>query len=147
MKQKNHYLGESSIYQKAKMVNKSADAPLSYSGELYSALEDTIFVAFNYRQELFASLYLEGEFSGNLALFDQNLAIQWVRTYIDDFCGDDRKLTLFGNSLGSNAIGFHLISRYSKNLISNAIMQSYSPLFRVSLARLDLVCSTVILLI
>jgi len=124
------YGGKSSIYQEAKMKDKDAYAPLSYSGELFAALHDTIFVAFNYRQELFSSLYLEDEFKGNLALWDQNLALQWTKKHINQFCGDDQSITIFGNSLGSLAIGYHLISIHSNHLISNVIMQSFSPLFR-----------------
>ena len=82
--------------------------------------------------DLFAILNLGNEFGGNLALFDQNLAIQFVKKHIRSFCGDEENLTLFGHSLGSMFTGFHLISRYSRDLISNAILQSGIPLFSAS---------------
>lgn len=52
-----------------------------------------------------------------------------MKQHIARFCGDDENLTLFGNSLGAMATGVHIISKYSKHLISNAILQSSSPLF------------------
>lgn len=76
---------------------------------------------------------MENEFTGNLGLFDQNSVLRWTKKYIGDFCGDDNKLTLFGNSFGSYSTGLHLISRYSKHLINNAIMQSNGGLFQVGL--------------
>lgn len=120
--------GTSSIFQKSPFLDANNRSHLSYNGE-YFATRDTILVSVNFRQELFASLYLEGEFGANLAYFDQNLAIRWVKQHIARFCGDDENLTLFGNSLGAMATGIHIISKYSKHLISNAIMQSSSPLF------------------
>ena len=120
--------GTSSIYQKSPFLDANNESHLSYNGE-YFPTKETILVSVNFRQDLFATLYLEGEFGGNLAGFDQNLAIRWVKKHIMRFCGDDENLTLFGNSLGAMATGVHLISDYSKNLISNAILQSSSPLF------------------
>ena len=116
----------------APLLDQSGQSHLSISGDSFSALHNTIVVTLNYRVDLFASLYLLDELSANLGLFDQNLAIQWVHKYINDLCGDDQKITLFGNSYGSMATGIHIISKYSKDLINNAIMQSASPFFNVS---------------
>ena len=111
-------------------LDENGDAHLIYSADLFPALHNTIVITFNYRQDLFATLYVENKsMRGNLGLFDQNLAIQFAKKYIKDFCGDEDNLTLFGNSYGSMAVGLHLISKYSKNLFKNAIMQSASPLF------------------
>ena len=104
----------------------------TYSGDLFASLHNTILVTINRRHGLFSTLYVEHEFYANLGLFDENLGIQWIKEYIDEFCGDGERLTLFGNSYGSIEIGIHLISKYSKNMIQNAIMQSGSPFFRVS---------------
>lgn len=120
--------GTSSIYQRSPFLDANNRSHLSYNGE-YFPTKDVILVSVNFRQDLFATLYLENEFGANLAGFDQNLAIRFVKKHIHHFCGDDENLTLFGNSLGAMATGVHLISDYSKHLISNAILQSSSPLF------------------
>ena len=116
----------------APFLDEKGQSHLSMSGEMFPALHDTILVTLNYRVELFASLYLLDELPANLGLFDQNLAIQWVHKYINDLCGDEQRITLFGHSYGSKAVGLHIISKYSNDLINNAIMQSNSPLFNVS---------------
>ena len=125
------YGTSNSIYLMAPYLDQENRTHLSHPGDLF-ATHNTVFVTFNYRFDLFATLYLQGELSANLAMFDQNLAIQFVKKHIKDYCGDNEKITLFGNSFGSLATGMHLISRYSKDLIQNAIMQSGSGLFHVS---------------
>lgn len=88
------------------------------------------------RQRLFATLYLnDGEYVGNLALFDQQLAISWTKKHIHEFCGNDEKITTFGQSFGANFLSIQLLSDYSKSLIDNAILQSGFPLFQVRLRR------------
>ena len=127
------YGGKSSIFQMVPFKNENQESDLCYSGESFPALQETILVTFNYRRDLFATLYLEDELSANLQLFDQHLAIQWVKKYISELCGDAERLTLFGNSAGGGAVGYQLISTYSKNLIHNAILQSLVPFPRKSL--------------
>ena len=126
------YGGTSSIYQMSPFLDKFNVSHLNYAGDYFAALHDTIVITFNYRQELFSILYVENVFSGNLGLHDQTLAIQWTKKYIKEFCGNENNLTLFGNSFGANSIALHLFSKYSKNLISNAIIQSYGSLFRIN---------------
>ena len=114
-------------------LDRNNKSHLTLSGDHFAALHNTILVTLNFRADLFSSLYLENEFHGNLALFDQNLAFKWIKQHIGDYCGDERKLTLVGHSQGARAAGLHLVSKYSKDLFNNAIMQSFSPFFMVSL--------------
>lgn len=116
----------------APFVDQNNGSHLYHSGDLFAALQDTIVITLNHRVDLFSTLYVDGEFNGNLVLFDQNLAFNWVKKYIHHLCGDENSLTLFGDSQGGRSIGMHMISNYSKHLFSNGIMQSYSPLFSVS---------------
>ena len=106
---------------------------MTFSGELFAALQETILITFNYRHDLFATLYLEGELNANIQLFDQNLALRWIKKYIGELCGNADRLTVFGHSMGARSLGYHLLSSYSKNLISNAILQSSAPFFQDSL--------------
>lgn len=40
------------------------------------------------------------EFSGNVALFDMNAAIRWVKDYISFFGGDPKQINIIGNCMG-----------------------------------------------
>ena len=98
---------------------------LLYSGELF-AHQETVFVNFNNRVEGWSTLL-----HPNLMLFDQNLAIRWVKSNIDAFCGDGDRITLLGSSLGSITIQYHLISSHSNGLFQNAILGSPPFFFNV----------------
>lgn len=73
-----------------------------------NSTEGIIFVAMNYR--LGALGWLSGpSFQGeggvsNAALYDQRLAIQWVRQNIQLFGGDPNRITLMGESAGGGSI-------------------------------------------
>lgn len=47
---------------------------------------------------------------GNYGLWDQLLAITWVKQNIEWFQGDPEKITLMGESAGAASVGLHLIS-------------------------------------
>jgi len=117
------HLGSNS--QQLPWVDEFGRANLALSGNVFSALHDIILVSLNYRAGLFATLVLGNKLNGNLGLFDQNLAIQWVRKNIGDYCGDAYDITL----AGGKDVGLHVISPKSKKLIKNAILESNSPLF------------------
>ncbi|XP_076436664.1 acetylcholinesterase-like [Babylonia areolata] len=64
---------------------------------------------------------------GNAGLWDQSLAIRWVRDNIQAFGGDPGRITLFGESAGSMSVAFHMLSPQSKGLFQRGIMQSGGP--------------------
>lgn len=58
-------------------------------------------VAFNYRLGPLGFMSLNSsEYSGNMGLKDQLLAIQWTKENIGYFGGDSNKITLYGLSAG-----------------------------------------------
>lgn len=60
-----------------------------------------ILVTFNHRLGIFGFLSLNSpEYSGNMGLKDQQLAIKWIHKKIEHFSGDNNKITLFGHSSG-----------------------------------------------
>lgn len=64
-----------------------------------------ILVTINYRLGALGFLSLDlPEYSGNMGLKDQQLALEWVYTNIDEFGGDRSRITVFGQSAGKFAI-------------------------------------------
>lgn len=64
------------------------------------------------------------EYSGNMALKDQLLAIKWTNENIHNFGGDKNQITLYGYSAGSISIHCHILSPRSNSLFKRAIMSS-----------------------
>lgn len=92
------------------------------------AEENVVAVSFQYRISSLGFLYLGiPEAPGNVGLFDQLLALEWVQENIINFGGDPESVTLFGESAGAASIGFHLLSPLSKKLFKRAIMESGVP--------------------
>lgn len=62
--------------------------------------------------------------TGNYALQDQRLALEWVARNIASFGGDPSRVTLSGESAGAMSVAFHLASPKSAPLFSSAIIMS-----------------------
>lgn len=78
----------------------SADFSLSAPDFLIN--RDIIIVTFNYRLEAFGFMSLDTTaYSGNMGLKDQLMAIEWVHENIENFGGDNSKITLSGHSSGT----------------------------------------------
>src|SRR5882724_522802 len=61
---------------------------------------DVVVVSVNYRLGVFGYLVHEGVSDGNLGLYHQMLALEWVRDNISAFGGDPDNITVFGQSAG-----------------------------------------------
>lgn len=60
-----------------------------------------ILVAMNHRVGVLGFLSLDlPEYSGNMGLKDQQLALKWVHQNIEQFGGDNKRITIFGHSSG-----------------------------------------------
>lgn len=60
---------------------------------------------------------------------DQSAALFWVKKNINNFGGDENKITIMGHSAGAVSVGLHLISEeWSKGGYSGAIMMSGNPI-------------------
>ncbi|XP_004616283.1 cholinesterase [Sorex araneus] len=99
-----------------------------YDGKFLARVERVIVVSMNYRVGALGFLALPGntEAPGNMGLFDQQLALQWVQQNIAAFGGNPRSVTLFGESAGAGSVSLHLLSPGSHPLFTRAILQSGS---------------------
>jgi para-nitrobenzyl esterase len=80
-------------------------------------------VSFNYRLGAFGYL-AHPKIGSNFGLQDQMEALQWVRDNIEQFGGDPKCVTIFGQSAGGHAVRMLLISPAASGLFHRAILQS-----------------------
>lgn len=70
------------------------------------------------------------EYSGNVGLKDQLLALKWTKDHIHSFGGDSNKITVYGISAGSVLVHMHVLAPASQGLFQRAILASgvsYNP--------------------
>ncbi|CAG2119250.1 unnamed protein product, partial [Medioppia subpectinata] len=103
-------------------IDKFNGGPLASHG--------VVFVAANYRLGHLGFLYGDREDApGNVGLYDQLLALKWVRENAEQFGGDRDQITIFGGSAGSWSVSAHILSPLSKGLFKRAIMQSGAHMY------------------
>lgn len=66
------------------------------------------------------------EVKGNMVLWDQIMALQWIQDNIRSFGGDPDQITLAGNSAGGWSVTAHILSPLSRNLFKYAVVMSGS---------------------
>jgi para-nitrobenzyl esterase len=107
----------------------------SSSVEIYDGAElakkGVVLVSVNYRLWKFGFLALpelstesERHASGNYGLLDQIAALQWVKENIAAFGGNPDNVTIFGQSAGSVAANFLMMSPLAKGLFHRVIGES-----------------------
>ncbi|XP_076437361.1 acetylcholinesterase-like [Babylonia areolata] len=64
------------------------------------------------------------ELPGNYGLWDQRLALKWVKDNIRGFGGDAAMVTAAGESAGSASVSQHTLCRHSAGLFQRAVMLS-----------------------
>ncbi|XP_077968891.1 uncharacterized protein LOC120335102 [Styela clava] len=108
-------------------------------GDTLAALGDVIVINFNYRLGSFGFLTTDDEYSrGNYGLFDQQMALNWVKDNIGNFGGNPDKITIFGNSAGGQSVLLQSLSPTNDDLgISKAIIESSSILPYDDMKQLD----------
>ncbi|XP_064091370.1 acetylcholinesterase-like [Macrobrachium nipponense] len=96
-----------------------------YDADIMAAANNFIVASMQYRVGAFGYLYLDIEdAAGNQGMYDQALAMKWIKDNAEYFGGDPNRITLFGESAGGSSITIHLLSPVSKHLFDKAIIQS-----------------------
>ncbi|KAM8933836.1 bile salt-activated lipase [Pelodytes ibericus] len=96
-----------------------------YDGEEIALRGNVIVVTFNYRVGPLGFLSTgDGNIPGNYGLWDQHMAIAWVKRNIAAFGGDANNITLFGESAGGASVSLQTLTPYNVGLIKRAISQS-----------------------
>jgi para-nitrobenzyl esterase len=90
-----------------------------------------VLVAIQYRLDVFGFLSVseltqetQTHSSGNYALLDQLAALRWIQHNIDEFGGDPKQVTIFGQSAGAQDVGLLTLSPKSAGLFVRAIEES-----------------------
>ncbi|XP_077180758.1 cholinesterase-like [Paroedura picta] len=95
-----------------------------YNGAFLAATENVLVVSMNYRLGALGFLSLPPAAPGNMGLWDQQLALRWVRENAAAFGGDPAQITIFGGSAGGASVSYHLLSPGSQPLFARAVLQS-----------------------
>lgn len=81
---------------------KIGDATEHLYGPDFLLSQDNIVITINYRLGIFGFLNLNfGEYTGNMGLKDQQLALKWINQNIENFSGNKSEVLLFGQSSGA----------------------------------------------
>ncbi|XP_065436200.1 acetylcholinesterase-like [Chrysemys picta bellii] len=98
-----------------------------YDGRFLAATENVIVASMNYRLGALGFLSLPPAAPGNAGLWDQRLALRWLRDNAAAFGGEPAHVMLYGLGSGAASVGFHLLSPGSRPLFTRAMLQSGSP--------------------
>lgn len=91
--------------------------------------ENVVVVTINYRLGVLGFLDMEDEIvSGNMGMKDMVMALEWVQKNIEQFGGDPKKVTIFGQGSGAVAVDLLILSPMTKGLFERAICQSGTAL-------------------
>ena len=75
----------------------------------------SVIVFVHYRLGPFGFLSAADSFlKGNYGLWDQTMALRWVKSNIYAFGGDPGRVTIFGNSAGAASVAYHVLAPPSK---------------------------------
>ncbi|HTW25359.1 MAG TPA: carboxylesterase family protein [Candidatus Baltobacteraceae bacterium] len=110
--------------------DRGTGAAIGYDGENL-AKHGAVVVTLNYRLGIFGFLALPEltaesphHASGDYALLDQIAALEWVQRNIAAFGGDPARVTIFGQSAGSESVCALMASPLAKGLFARAIGES-----------------------
>ncbi len=104
-----------------------------YRSPFLSANEGVVLVTFNYRLGALGFLTYGGDTNnpatvGNYGFRDQIIALNWIQAFVGEFGGNNKNITIFGESAGAMSVGLHSLPENKS--FQTAIMQSNPLGFR-----------------
>ena len=91
--------------------------------------KDVVVVSINYRLGVLGFLSTGDDvIPGNMGMWDQVTALEWVKKNIAAFGGDPDKVTIFGESAGAISVSYLLMSPAAAGLFHRAVVQSGPPI-------------------
>jgi para-nitrobenzyl esterase len=115
-------------------VSGSASDPMpDGSGQVYDgsklAAKGVVVASFNYRLGALGFFphpdqKVEDGIYGNQGLWDQTMALKWIKNNIKAFGGDPNNITIFGQGSGAQDVCYHMVSPTSRGLFDQAISES-----------------------
>jgi len=100
-----------------------------YDGTSF-AKNDEVYVSINYRLGVFGFYdfhLLSDDFDENIGIYDQIVALNWIKHNIEAFGGDPNNITICGESAGGISVLTLLASPMTKGLYNKAIVESSLP--------------------
>ncbi|XP_038061737.1 neuroligin-4, X-linked-like [Patiria miniata] len=99
---------------------------MAFDGTVLALHGQVVVVTINYRLGPFGFLSTGDDSApGNYGLWDQRLAIQWVKDNIASFGGDPDQITIFGESAGASSVTYQMISPLNdRTLFQRVIAES-----------------------
>ncbi|KAJ4860024.1 carboxylesterase family domain-containing protein [Trichoderma breve] len=94
-----------------------------YNGKYFAGAQDVVIVTVNYRIDVFGFPGAPGQ-PANLGLRDQRVGVEWVRDNIAAFGGNPEKITIFGQSVGGEAVDFWAYAYEQDPIVSGIIAHS-----------------------
>jgi len=109
------------IYGGGFVVGSAANE--AYNGALLAEDQDVIVASMNYRISVlgFPGVGLPER---NLGLLDQRAAIEWLRDNVEQFGGDPKRITIFGQSAGGYSVDAYSYAYTEDPIVAGLIPQS-----------------------
>ncbi|CAE1324243.1 NLGN [Acanthosepion pharaonis] len=126
---KGRVIGNPSLYPVMVFIHGGgfvAGTSQQYPG-YFIAERNVVVVTINYRLNALGFLSTGNAIAaGNYGLWDQLLALQFIKNNIKYFRGDPNKITIAGHDAGAASVGIHLLSPQSDRMFHYAIMMGGS---------------------
>ncbi|XP_048761447.2 carboxylesterase 1D-like [Ostrea edulis] len=96
-----------------------------YDGGMLSLTGNVIVVTINYRLGILGFLASKNnKAKGNAGLWDQKLALTWIKYNIKDYGGNPNDVTIFGESAGGMSVSLQSLIPSNRGLFNKVIAQS-----------------------
>ncbi|KAJ5325213.1 uncharacterized protein N7506_008315 [Penicillium brevicompactum] len=112
------------VYIYGGAFTKGSAAMIDYDGGNFASRSDVVVVTLNHRVGALGFLATGNKTTGSYGIYDQIMALKWVKKHISAFGGDPTHVTIFGQSAGGQSAVALISSTAAKGLFSGALVQS-----------------------